>query len=130
MPENETSPKNWFGIKIKHGWYVYEHEREGARIVKRRDWVENPFLGFHKQIKKDMFNIDGTTTIQNGAFVTKPSFPLAAYQTYARYPCVASIDENTGFVSGIVYPNSMNDTWKYSFTEGKENFISCMVEYF
>jgi hypothetical protein len=77
-----------------------------------------------------MFNIDGTTTIQNGAFVAKPSFPLAAYQTYARYPCVAYIDENTGFVSGIVYPNSKNDTWKYSFTEGKLNFFSCMVEYF
>jgi hypothetical protein len=74
--------------------------------------------------KKGIFHIDGTTTIQNGAFVAKPSFPLAAYQTYARYPCVASIDENTGFVSGIVYPNSMNDTWKYSFTEGKPIFLA------
>jgi hypothetical protein len=63
-----------------------------------------------------IFHSGGTTTIQNGAFLAKPDYPLTKYGNAIYYPCVASIDENTGFLSGI---NGLNDTWSYSFTEGK-----------
>ena len=79
--------------------------------------------------KTVIFHLGGTATIQNGAFVTDPDFPLTKYVNALYFPCVASIDENTGFLSGIKYPNAgvwygLNDTWKYNFTEGKYFFFT------
>jgi hypothetical protein len=81
-------------------------------------------ISFKINLKAVIFHLGGTATIQNGAFVTDPDFPLTKYVNALYFPCVASIDENTGFLSGIKYPNAgvwygLNDTWKYNFTEGK-----------
>ena len=77
-------------------------------------------------MKKLIFHLAGTATVQNGAFVTDPDFPLTKYVNALYYPCVASIDENTGFLTGIRYYGGawygLRDTWKYNFTEGKNNF--------
>jgi hypothetical protein len=54
-------------------------------------------------VKKLIFHLAGTATVQNGAFVTDPDFPLTKYVNALYYPCVASIDENTGFLTGIRY---------------------------
>jgi hypothetical protein len=76
--------------------------------------------------KNFIFHLAGTATVQNGAFVTDPDFPLTKYVNALYYPCVASIDENTGFLTGIRYYGGawygLRDTWKYNFTEGKNNF--------
>ncbi len=82
-------------------------------------------------MKNLIFHLAGTATVQNGAFVTDPDFPLTKYVNALYFPCVASIDENTGFLTGIRYPNGgvwygLRDTWKYNFTEGKFSFLFCI----